>query len=58
MRTILCRFLVDRRGATAIEYGLIVGVLSLTIVAGFNTFTNAFTEMMNGFSNVIDESYQ
>lgn len=28
------RFWEDERGATAIEYGLIVAVLSLTIIAG------------------------
>ncbi|HMM63066.1 MAG: Flp family type IVb pilin [Mesorhizobium sp.] len=28
------RFLSDEGGATAVEYGLIVAVLSLTIVAG------------------------
>jgi pilus assembly protein Flp/PilA len=31
------RFLKNRRGATAIEYGLIVAVLSLAIVAGVGT---------------------
>jgi pilus assembly protein Flp/PilA len=34
MRSFIRRFLKDQRGATAIEYGLIVAVLSLTIVAG------------------------
>ncbi|PSJ54918.1 Flp family type IVb pilin [Pseudaminobacter soli (ex Li et al. 2025)] len=34
MRSFIRRFLKDQRGATAVEYGLIVAVLSLTIVAG------------------------
>ncbi|TIO06273.1 MULTISPECIES: Flp family type IVb pilin [Mesorhizobium] len=34
MKTLLQRFLEDETGATAIEYGLIVAVLSLTIVGG------------------------
>ena len=33
MRRLLIRFLCDRRGATAIEYGLIVALLSV-VVAG------------------------
>ena len=34
MRAIFRAFIADRRGATAIEYGVIVAVLSLAIVAG------------------------
>lgn len=41
------RFLEDRNGATAIEYGLIVGVLSLAIVGGVATATNAISDMFN-----------
>jgi pilus assembly protein Flp/PilA len=35
------RFLKDRTGATAIEYGLILAVLSLTIIGGIGTAGNA-----------------
>ncbi|GAB5506053.1 MAG: Flp family type IVb pilin [Rhizobiaceae bacterium] len=35
------RFARDRKGATVVEYGLIVAVLSLAIVAGVGTATNA-----------------
>jgi pilus assembly protein Flp/PilA len=31
--TILGRFLADQRGATAIEYGLIAALISVTIIA-------------------------
>jgi pilus assembly protein Flp/PilA len=34
MRTLLQRFLEDETGATVVEYGVIVTVLSLAIVAG------------------------
>ena len=37
----LRRFLKDGTGATVIEYGLIVAVLSLAIVAGIGTATDA-----------------
>lgn len=34
MRTVLLAFLNDRRGATAIEYGLIGGLVSIAILGG------------------------
>ena len=34
MRNLLRQFIEDETGATAVEYGLIVAVLSLAIVAG------------------------
>ncbi len=40
MRKIIRRFLASRSGATAIEYGLIVAVLSLTIVVGVGAVGN------------------
>ncbi|MCV3207589.1 Flp family type IVb pilin [Mesorhizobium sp. YC-39] len=43
MKTVLQRFLEDETGATAIEYGLIVAVLSLTIVTGVGQAANAIS---------------
>jgi pilus assembly protein Flp/PilA len=43
MRPLIGRFLRDESGATAIEYGLIVAVLSLAIVGGFGQAANAIT---------------
>jgi pilus assembly protein Flp/PilA len=37
----LKRFVKDASGATAVEYGLIVAVLSLAIVGGIGTATNS-----------------
>ena len=37
----LKKFLMDRTGATAVEYGLIVAVLSLSVVAGIGGVHNA-----------------
>lgn len=39
------RFLADRGGATAIEYGLIVALLSLVVVAGIGSVGNAVEDM-------------
>jgi pilus assembly protein Flp/PilA len=41
MNPLLKTFLRDEAGATAIEYGLIVAVLSLAIVAGVGNAANA-----------------
>ena len=41
MKTLLQRFVKDETGATAIEYGLIVAVLSLAIVGGVGQAMNA-----------------
>ncbi|RWC44649.1 MAG: Flp family type IVb pilin [Mesorhizobium sp.] len=41
MKATLLRFLKDETGATAVEYGLIVAVLSLTIIGGMGQAFNA-----------------
>lgn len=43
MRPLIQRFLRDETGATAIEYGLIVAVLSLVIVGGVRQAADAIT---------------
>ncbi|WP_419694791.1 Flp family type IVb pilin [Mesorhizobium muleiense] len=43
MKTLLQRFWEDNTGATAVEYGLIVAVLSLTIVGGVGKVADAIT---------------
>jgi pilus assembly protein Flp/PilA len=41
------RFWRDQSGATAIEYGLICGLIFLVIVSGITAFANNFNGMMN-----------
>lgn len=52
------RFWSDERGATAIEYGLIVAVLSLAITAGINQIYGAieylFAEPTSALNEAID----
>ncbi|WP_095084830.1 Flp family type IVb pilin [Mesorhizobium sophorae] len=43
MNAVLLRFLKDETGATAVEYALIIGVLSLTIIGGIGQVFNAIT---------------
>lgn len=38
-------FLADRNGATAIEYGLIIAVLSLVVVGGVGAVGDAVQDM-------------
>ena len=45
MRPMMRCFLKDESGATAIEYGLIVAVLSLAIVGGVGTAANSLKYM-------------
>ena len=42
------RFFRDERGATVVEYGLIVACLALAVIVGFGNFTDAMTYL---FSN-------
>ncbi|WP_312797600.1 Flp family type IVb pilin [Tianweitania sp.] len=37
------RFIRDERGATMVEYGLIVACLALAVLVGFGNATNALT---------------
>jgi Flp pilus assembly pilin Flp len=47
--TILSSLRRDCRAVTALEYGLIAGVLVLTVVVGFNTLGSGLT---NEFTNI------
>ncbi|WP_214469471.1 Flp family type IVb pilin [Mesorhizobium sp. dw_380] len=57
MRTVLLRFLTDEEGATAIEYGLIVAVLSLTIVGGINQVFNSITWLFSDNSSRLANAF-
>lgn len=35
----------DKRGSTAVEYGIILAVLSMVMIASFGTVTGALTNM-------------
>ena len=38
MKSLVTRFVKDESGATAIEYGLIAGFVSIAIIAGLNSY--------------------
>jgi pilus assembly protein Flp/PilA len=55
MMTVFRRFLSDRQGATAIEYGLIASILAVAIIGGFgalsNQLQNVFETVKNAMAN-------
>ena len=52
------RFLKSRSGATAIEYGLIVAVLSLAIVAGVSKAGNSLSDMFSDQDRALQQAFQ
>ncbi|MER8387807.1 Flp family type IVb pilin [Mesorhizobium sp. M0751] len=57
MKILLQRFLEDERGATAIEYGLIVAVLSLAIVAGIGQAAGAIQWLFSDNSSKLANAF-
>jgi pilus assembly protein Flp/PilA len=51
MTVCLKRLARDRRGATAIEYGLIVALIALSLVAGARGIGNQLTTTFNAASS-------
>ena len=49
----LVRFLKNEDGATAIEYGLIVGLIFLAIVTAITSYTQATNALYQRISNAI-----
>ncbi|MFS8979896.1 Flp family type IVb pilin [Cupriavidus necator] len=49
MKRLIARFIRDERGATAIEYGLIAGLVALAVAVGASTLG---TSVSTGFSNL------
>ena len=46
----LSRFLADESGATAIEYGLIAGIIALTIISAIRHVGSNLTTKFNAIS--------
>ncbi len=53
MRNLARRLLHDTSGATAVEYGLIIGIISVSIIVGMQSFTNQLIilyQIVNGYT--------
>jgi len=57
LAALLKRFARDRSGATAIEYGLIIAVLSLAIVVGVTAFADALKWLWSGNNSKVVEVF-
>jgi pilus assembly protein Flp/PilA len=44
---LLKKFLADRSGATAIEYGLIAALMAVALIGGLGVFTNGLRGVFN-----------
>lgn len=47
--------LVDTTGATAIEYGLLIGVIAMTMFFGMSAFVNSLFTMYNTINVNLDK---
>lgn len=47
------RFAADERGSTAIEYGLIVSLIFLAIIAAVRSFSDANNNMYSNISSAL-----
>ena len=47
MRQLLKSFVQDDSGASALEYGLVVGLIALVIIAGLGLTGNTLSKMFN-----------
>ena len=51
------RFLADRRGATAVEYGLIVSILIVGLLASLHRFKNANDQVFNTVESAMENAH-
>lgn len=54
----MLKLLRDQRGATAVEYGLIVGLIVIGIMAGLQTFAGGAIGMWNYVSTTSTEAME
>ncbi|MBU9515722.1 Flp family type IVb pilin [Burkholderia multivorans] len=53
MKAIIKRFLKEETGVTAIEYGLIAGLIAVAIVGGVSTIGGSLGTMFNNLGSCI-----
>ena len=53
MRRLLVQFIADRKGATAIEYALIAGGLSIVIVVAVNSVGSSLNTTFTSISTAL-----
>lgn len=53
MKSILARYLTDKSGATAIEYGLIAALVSVVIITAITTMGGNLTTVLNDVATAL-----
>lgn len=56
MTNLFSRFLKDESGATAIEYGLIAGLIAVAIITGATSLGGSLNNMFTNLSGKVDAS--
>ncbi|POF34441.1 Flp family type IVb pilin [Roseibium marinum] len=56
MKNLLKRFVKDESGATAIEYGLIAGLLSIVIIGAVTLTGGSLTDVFTSISTQLDSA--
>lgn len=56
MTNLIKRFKNDESGATAIEYGLIAGLIAVAIIAGAGNLGNALDKQFNDLATTVGAS--
>jgi pilus assembly protein Flp/PilA len=54
MKNLFTRFMNDESGATAIEYGLIAGLIAVAIITGATSLGDSLDSMFSDLSDTID----
>lgn len=54
MKSLFSKFIKDESGATAIEYGLIAGIIAVSLVSGLGLLGNTINEQFSFLSNKLD----
>lgn len=55
MKNLFTRFMNDESGATAIEYGLIAGLIAVAIITGATSIGDSLDTMFGDISDRIDD---
>ncbi|MFP5077382.1 Flp family type IVb pilin [Rhizobium sp. YIM 134829] len=58
MKALMNRLLKARSGATAVEYGLIGGLLAVVIIVAFGNFSTALTNMFTYITDVMANAWK
>lgn len=56
MTKLVARFVKDKSGATAIEYGLIAALIALAIMVGAGAVGNSLNEQFDFIATELDEA--